>query len=261
MLIFSIGILYLYQLIVAPVYVYFFNKPLVLHFYLFSKKLDPNHKQLLSDTFTFYRRLSPKKQLYFDHRVKSLVESLQFVSREQLDITFEMKLLIASTSTMLTFGMQKYLYTVIKIIIVYPSSFTSQTTGEIHLGEFNPKLNVLAFSWEDFYEGIRIDNNNLNLGIHEFSHALLFESLKKKGLANSSTSIFSDYYNEIILDLKNEETIKKLVESNYFRDYAYVNGVEFLAVILENFFETPEEFKIEFPELFQKVKTMINYVE
>ncbi|WP_410603855.1 zinc-dependent peptidase, partial [Bacillus sp. SIMBA_008] len=47
----------------------------------------------------------------------------------------------------------------------------------------------------------------------------------------------------------------------YFREYAYTNKFEFLAVILEHFFETPEIFKREFPELYLNVKTMINFKE
>ena len=32
-----------------------------------------------------------------------------------------------------------------------------------------------------------------------------------------------------------------------------------MAVVLEHFFETPHIFNKEFPELFEKVRTMINY--
>jgi Mlc titration factor MtfA (ptsG expression regulator) len=51
----------------------------------------------------------------------------------------------------------------------------------------------------------------------------------------------------------------ELVASNYFRFYAYTNQVEFLAVILEHFFETPQVFKKEFPELYSNVRDMINF--
>ena len=234
---------------------------MVIHFYLFPKRLNHNHKEILNNHFAFYKRLSPKHQKYFDHRVVRFLENIQFVSRENIEITFEMKLLIASTSTMLTFGMQKYRYTVIHTIIVYPSSFYSTKNGNLHIGEFNPKLKILVFSWEDFYKGIKIDDDNLNLGIHEFSHALLFESLQKSRNTAASNSVFSDYYNEIINDLKNPKLLKSLVDSNYFRDYAFVNSVEFIAVILEHFFENPTQFKELFPELFYKVKKMINYKE
>ena len=150
-----IGTVYLFKILVEPIYIFIFGKPLVVHFYFFPKKLSDNHKKIVSNHFIFYKRLSPKYQKYFDHRVVKLLESIQFVSRENIEITFEMKLLIASTSTMLTFGMQKYLYAVIRAIIIYPSSFYSTTNRNLHIGEFNPKLKILVFSWEDFYKGIK----------------------------------------------------------------------------------------------------------
>lgn len=253
---------YLFKILVEPIYVFICNKPLVVHFYLFPKKLSAQHKGIISNHFTFYKRLSPKYQQYFDHRVAQFIENIQFLSRENIEITAEMKLLMASTSTMLTFGMQKYLYTVIKAIIIYPSTFYSTINDEYHIGEFNPKLEVLALSWEDFYKGIKIDDNNLNLGIHEFSHALLFESMKqRKKRNNESYQLFLDEFIKISKDLKKPEYVAKLMNSHYFRDYAFVNSIEFLAVILEHFFETPEQFEIEFPELFSQVSRMINYNE
>ena len=40
-----------------------------------------------------------------------------------------------------------------------------------------------------------------------------------------------------------------------------LNQFEFVAVLLEYFFESPEEFKLKFPSIFLKVKQMINYEE
>ena len=54
---------------------------------------------------------------------------------------------------------------------------------------------------------------------------------------------------------------KRLNESDYIRIYAYTNEFEFIAVILEHFFETPVQFKREFPELYEKVRSMINFSE
>ena len=258
-MLFGIGIVYVFKIVVAPIYALVYSKPLVNHFYVFPKKLEAQHKEWISNHFAFYKRLSPKKQRYFDHRVLNFIKHTPFVSRENIEITFEMKLLVASTSTMLTFGMQRYLYSVIDAIIIYPSSFQGAASDNFHAGEFNPKLKVIVFSWDNFYKGIKISDNNLNLGIHEFSHALLFESTRKKGYGSTSNSIFSDYYTEISNDLKKPEILQSYIESSYFRDYAYLNSVEFIAVILEHFFETPSEFEARFPELYGKVKKMINF--
>ena len=119
-------------------------------------------------------------------------------------------------------------------------------------------LKAIVFSWKHFMEGYEISNDNLNLGLHEFSHVLHFEGLKKN---DTSATIFAVTYNEIIEQVKYPPNYKKLLESDYFRIYAYTNEFEFIAVILEHFFETPSQFKSEFPQLFEKVKVMINFTE
>ncbi|WP_367180313.1 zinc-dependent peptidase [Tenacibaculum sp. M341] len=59
--------------------------------------------------------------------------------------------------------------------------------------------------------------------------------------------------------LSQKQNKKKVVTSNYFREYANTNNLEFIAVVLECFFETPLELKENFPELYKKVITMLNY--
>ena len=54
---------------------------------------------------------------------------------------------------------------------------------------------------------------------------------------------------------------QKLIDSGFLRDYAYENQFEFVAVLLEYFFESPQEFKAKFPSIFLRVKHMINYNE
>jgi Mlc titration factor MtfA (ptsG expression regulator) len=51
-------------------------------------------------------------------------------------------------------------------------------------------------------------------------------------------SFFSTYV-KIQEYLVQPNTLRKIVLSDYFRIYAYTNQVEFLAVILEHFFQAP----------------------
>jgi Mlc titration factor MtfA (ptsG expression regulator) len=60
--------------------------------------------------------------------------------------------------------------------------------------------------------------------------------------------------------IQNDARIKnKLITSDYFRKYAFENHYEFIAVLIESFIETPEEFKSEFPKIYNKIKTMLNF--
>jgi Mlc titration factor MtfA (ptsG expression regulator) len=249
---------YVFNIIIEPLYVLVFNKPIYVHGYLKLKKLTTAQKHIVNQEFTFYKKLSHKHKAYFEHRVASFLTNYQMVGKDSFELTDRSKVLIASTYIMLTFGMRRYLITVFNKIVIYPESYLSQITGEYHKGEFNPGMKIIVFSWADFEEGYRYENDNLNLGLHEFSHALYFHGLKGR---DQSSVVFSDEYTKLQKYLVEPNVLAQLVESNYFRIYAYTNKVEFFAVVLEHFFETPYIFKSEFPELYGIVKNMINHRE
>lgn len=229
-----------------------------MHFYPFPSKLRINELQILNNEFEFYRKLSPKHKKYFEHRVASFIENYQFIGKEDLVVTPQMKILIAATAVMLTFGMRNYLFSVIDRIIIYPDVYYSSFSDDYHKGEFNPMMKAIVFSWKHFLEGYEISNDNLNLGLHEFGHVLHFQGLKS---TDTSSTIFSVTYDEIMEQVKYSKNLDRLRNSNYFRIYAYTNEFEFIAVLLEHFFETPIQFQSEFPQLYDKVKIMINYSE
>lgn len=242
--------------IIEPTYMLFFHKPLYLYFYLIPKKLTTNQRQVLVEEFPFYAKLSDRKKIYFEHRVKEFITHYQFIGKEELLVTAEMKIIIAGTYIMLTFGMRDYLVDLFKTIIIYPSVYFSNANQQYHKGEFNPMMKVVAFSWEDFVLGHKTANDNVNLGLHEFSHVLHISCLKSN---NASAIIFFDEFNKVV-DYYNDENLnKKLSENGYFREYAYQNQFEFIAVVLEHFFETPQVFQKEFPQLYQHVSSMINF--
>lgn len=236
-------------------YVYVFNKPIFVHLYFIKKKLPKYKKDFLQDV-SFYRKLTPKYQRYFEHRLVQFIRNYDFIERDGFKLTPEAKVLIASSYVKLTFGMRKFTSSTFNKIIVYPSSYYSAITQQYHKGEFNPGLKLVVFSWEDFLLGEIITNDNINLGIHEFTHALTFHGKKSK---DKSAKIFYRVFLEIIKFMKNPVNSSAIIESNYFRDYANTNALEFLSVIMEHFFETPVELKQKFPELYFKIERMLNY--
>lgn len=177
----------------------------------------------------------------------SFIIKYDLISNSDFVVTDQVRMRISATFVMLTFGMRHYLINVVDRIIIKP---------EYHKGEFNVRLKTVLFSWKDFYEGCQFQQDNLNLGLHEVSHALYLDGLKGK---DQSSILFLDTYVERQEYLIELQILNNLIVSNYFRIYAYPNQIEFIAVVVEHFFETPEIFKKEVPELFEKVKTMINH--
>lgn len=250
--------IYIFRIIIEPLYVIVFDKPLYIHWYPYVRKLNASQRYFLENEFSFYQKLSKRKKRFFEHRVASFITKYQFIGKGGFVVTDEVKIMLAATFVMLTFGMRHYLIDNFDKIIIYSEHYYSTINKQYHKGEFNPRMKTLVFSWKDFQEGFYYKNDNLNLGLHEFSHALYFHGLKG---SDQSSVVFSDSFDKIKEYLINPEVLNQLIASNYFRIYAYTNQVEFLAVILEHFFETPQMFKKEFPELYHNVSVMINFDE
>ena len=237
-------------------YLMVFNRPVYVHFYISHKQLSASEKQILANKIEFYTKLSDQRKKYFEHRVATFIKSYQFIPKESLVVTDEMKVMIAATAIKLTFGMRKYIVDVFDKIIIYPESYYSTVNDTWHKGEFNPRMKAIVFSWIDFLEGYDYANDNLNLGLHEFAHAIHLHGLKN---SDASSLQFAKMYLKIRDYIEIPEVSAELIASDYFRVYAYTNHFEFIAVILEHFFETPDQFQSEHPELFQKVRKMINF--
>lgn len=252
----AIGVIGAFVNVLESLSVYFFNKPLFVHFYLVKKRLPKTKKEFLEENIRFYQRLNNKQKQYFEHRVTKFIRNYDFIEKDGFEFTPEIKVLIASSYVKLTFGMRRYLTSTFNKIIVYPKAFYSTTTKMYHKGEFNPAYKAIVFSWEDFLLGDVILNDNLNLGIHEFTHALTFHGSKSKDV---SARIFYKLFVEITNFMNDKENIGKIKASGYFREYGFTNKVEFTAVIMEHFFETPEDLKKKFPALYQKIRLMLNF--
>ena len=200
-----------------------------------QRELNEFQRGLIVRYFTFYKRLSELDKRRFEHRVKKFIDNHNFIGREGVVITERMKLLISSTAVMLTFGMRRYLYSEFDNIIIYPKNYFSKITKRRHKGETNPRYRTIVFSWDDFMEGIKVEDDNLNLGLHELTHALHFTALKRK---NFSSINFINKFNNLLEILKDLELQRKVVKSGYIRSYGFKNQYEFLSVLVEHHFET-----------------------
>jgi Mlc titration factor MtfA (ptsG expression regulator) len=232
-----------------------FNKPLFRH-YLVYKKLKPEQLKILEDEFLFYQNLSQKYKRQFEHRVATFISDKQFIGREGLEINDRIKILISSVGCMLSFGRKNYEYGLIEYILVYPGEFYSTINESHHKGEFNPREKALVLSWKHFEKGVKISNDNINLGIHEFMHAMQLEAKQRTDIDSSR---FARQFQNILKQLTDEELKHKLDETRYFREYAFTNQYEFMAVLTEYFIESPEDFRTHFPTLYKYTQNLLNF--
>jgi len=252
----SLLIVFLFFKMLDAVYLSWFKRPAWVHFYLYKKKLSNDQKAILGKGSGFYNRLSSVGKSRFEHRLQCFLNDKEFIPRQNFVLKEEHRLLIAATAVMLTFGMRKYMLPILEKIIIYPKEFYSTIDERYHKGEFNPRLKALVLSWKDFEEGFSIEDDNLNLGIHEFTHAIHLNSINR---SDTASAVFSDGFSGLLRLLRNEHLVEEIKKSNFIRDYAFTNEFEFLAVVVENFIESPLEFKRQFPSLYKKIQQMFNF--
>ncbi|WP_452225138.1 zinc-dependent peptidase [Lacinutrix chionoecetis] len=237
---------------------HFTKKQFFTHLYFRKKTLPVAYKSILKQKFNFYSRLTASQKKNFDHRLQYFLTNWEFIGKN-IEITNTMKLLISATAAKLTFGFREYKIENIDKVIIYPEIYYSNINKEMHKGEFNMAYKALIFSWEDFLKGYAITNDNLNLAVHECIHAIHFNFLRTRKYSTSS-AIFLDSFYELTHMLDNNEVLKeKLINSGYLRSYAFENQFEFVSVLVENFIETPSEFRSKFPRIYSKVKEMLNF--
>lgn len=220
------------------------------------KKIKARERLFILNFIKPFNDLSPIQRKEFLARFAWFKSKKHFVFYGDIENQKEIKAYIAASAALLTLGLKDYRFEKsIKRIIVYPSGYYSNISKNHHIGEYNPRLRTLVFSAESLKDGFGIPNDNINLGIHEVAHALMIETLNK---SNFEAKRFQ-YGLAKIKELFNDDLFNALLsQSNYFRDYAKTNFVEFFAVATENFVETPAEFKRDFPDLYKIVRGMLN---
>ncbi len=230
----------------------FSDRKIPIHFDFSAKSLPVSAENYLNTHFKFYRDLHDTEKEVFASRTVKFIEGKNFVTRQNLQLTNEMKLVIAYTAVKITFGLSDYTFPSFPTIIIYPGEFMSKISHHLSKGETNA-AGVIAFSWKDIKFGFDFPNDSLNLGYHEFAHALFIEHFR-----NSFDDDFNRYYSQWVATVRNGKVMSDIKERAVFRDYAITNEHELFAVSVENFFERTEYFKNELPQLYMLMTKILN---
>ncbi|MFD0796723.1 zinc-dependent peptidase [Maribacter chungangensis] len=217
--------------------------------------LTEKEKRTIEEYPPFYNTLNGPIKKKFEKRVVRFRHRKQIHFHNDVKEVAKIRLLLSATGAMLTLGMADFLILSIEKIIVYPSKYYSAITKRDHYGEYNRGLKTIIFSAEQLVKGFRIPNDNINLAVHEFAHALSFNVVNK---LNVRSFFFIFGMQRMKRVLSDGHFLAKWEASGYFRAYGKTNVHEFFAVALESFIETPKTFEHHFPQLFKMVRAMLN---
>lgn len=220
-----------------------------------TARLKTNSRKLIFETlennFSYFRKLDDKEKELFARRLATFSKTKKWFGREGLSVTDEMMILVSASAVQLTFGLNFYLMPHFHTIKIYPDIYLNKFTRNKHKGEVNPRGEIVL-SWKHFKKGYEISDDNINLGLHEMAHALDISALTKSSeylqfLFERFRTNFKDEYRDFI-----EHKI------NFLRAYGRTNKKEFFAVLIETYFESPQELKTKLPELYYDMCFLLN---
>lgn len=250
---------------VAPVYIvghilyliYYAIDLYQLNPFIKLQPLSQEEENFISDNFPIYRELSPEIRLKCNQRIIWFRSKKHFVFYGDIARREDLKLLLSATTVIMTLGLRQYRMTRSLIrIIVYPTQYYSRINRRHHLGEYNPNFKTIILSADKLWEGFDDLTDNRNLAVHEFAHALSFEMNKNSSWQGRKFRVGLRRIKKLFAQ---EDFLVKLAASHYFREYGLTNLQEFFSVIMENYIETPQIFRNDFPELYAILRQMVNF--
>ncbi|GJM36030.1 MAG: hypothetical protein DHS20C18_50310 [Saprospiraceae bacterium] len=235
----------------------------ILGWWLFFRKKAENRapfptlwKDILSQKVRYYDRLSTIDKDRFEQAILQFFEDVEITGIE-ITIDDTDRLLVAASAVIPLFGFPGWRYHNLNEVLLYEGTFNRdyQTKGEerniLGMVGTGPLQRMMILSKPAVLRGFEDHKSKSNVGIHEFVHLL--------DKADGATDGIPEVLMErpfIIPWLKEiHEEIKEIKDQNSdINPYGASNEAEFLSVVSEYFFNQPELFEKNHPELFMMME-------
>lgn len=196
---------------------------------------------------SYYQSLSKKNKDVFQIRTLIFLFTTNFDSKPEFVLTQKMKTIISSAFVQITSGLNFHTLSKYNHIFISPSSYAYKHNNILLDGDVNQHTKRVNMSWPAIKKGFEINDDALNLAIHEFGHCLIFENAGRSYL----TRIFKERtFTKWKIEAQKKFATIKAGENKILRDYAGTNLIELFSVSLEAFFEKSNEFYNHEPELY-----------
>lgn len=213
---------------------------------------------LLLEHINFYKQLSAEEQIRFQQRMMVFLSEV-YIDTVKTELTDLDKVLISASAVIPVFGFNEWHYSTLSGILLYPDTFNNDLQfdpqenrrnilGLVGTGRFE---NQMILSKKALYDGFKTNSDSQNTAVHEFVHLID----KMDGTTDGVPERLLTEPN-IILWLKLIHQEMEAINNNEsdIRRYGGTNEAEFLAVASEYFFEQPDKFEKNHPELYKMLK-------
>lgn len=216
-------------------------------------------EQILDTHVAFFRALNNSDQERFRCMVKVFLDEVQ-ITGVRCEIDDTVRVLVAASAAIPIFGFQDWEYHRLGEVLIYPDKFgpSFQTRGgkdENILGMIGMKhlSGVMLLSKPALLEGFDNSLNSENVGIHEFVHLVENEEISHGLPLEVPLQSVNHWVHYVAREMASPT--RNLEAINH---YAYTNEHEFLAVLSEYFFKSPELLRARDPQLYAIMRDMFH---
>ena len=219
---------------------------------------------LLEQSVPLYRAVPSTLRRQLHGLINVFLAEKHFIGCNGLEVTDEMRAVIASQACILLLNRETGCYSGFKTIYLYPGTYVArekrsdgvlETIGDdVRAGEAWHRGPVVL-SWEDVWQDTESPQSGLNVVLHEFAHKLDEENDAYDGLPvlsdpeqhQSWARVLGDEY-----DALRQATGRG--EFGVIDEYGAESPAEFFAVVTEAFFGRPVELHRRNPALYEEFK-------
>lgn len=220
-------------------------------------------REILRRRMPAYARLPADLQLRLKKHVQVLVAEKPFIGCSGLQMTDEMRVLIAAQAALLLLGGQIGYFPGLRQVLVYPGAFVVERSASDELGLTHQTRRALVgeswqqgqvlLSWDDVVAGAADPADGHNVVIHEFAHQLDQE----RGRANGAPWLgrrerYAGWAAVLGAEYAALRAAVERGEAGVIDAYAASEPAEFFAVVSEHFFEQPAALEAGHPALYRE---------
>ena len=230
-----------------------------------AEPFPPEWRAILERGLPIFRYLPASDQQELIGHIQVFLAEKHFEGCGGLELTDEIRLLIAAQASLLLLHRDTDYYPQLKSILVYPTGYAVPRSdhvgghvweeGDDHfLGHTQQRLGALVLSWDSAKAGALDPTDGDNLVFHEFAHQLDYEDDLTDGTPMLRTREDYRAWARVMKDeFERLREVEEHVGGTVLDTYGATNPAEFFAVITEAFFEKPHALRDRHPTLYAEL--------
>jgi Mlc titration factor MtfA (ptsG expression regulator) len=229
----------------------------------FSQPFPQEWRALLDRSLPLYKRIPHDLRLKLEPVVRAFLADVRFVGCQGLEVTDDMRLVIATQACLLIVARDPRAYESLSSVLIYPDKFVVKEADEDEAGVVTEGESVLSgqsfdtarivLSWLDVQES-GVEGDAYNVVLHEFAHYLdnsvdgtLTDTGSRREAFEAWHDVLSREYDYLCAALdRGDETL--------IDPYGAEHPAEFFAVATETFFEQPLQMRLRHALLYSELK-------